>query len=248
MFFLNCMIFISLFIFIPWIWRFRIKPYRAKKSLNAYFSQHPNGKRLKQSEQLLREIFDNIDSYRISTRERKRLQITDDAFIYGEIDFLSFFSILDKVKPQFGEVFYDLGSGVGKAVFATALYTQVSKICGIEYLPALCSMAEAQKAILASNIQKQNLSSYHLKDVQFINDNFIHCDISDGDIIFVNATCLSYSTWETVLAKLQQVKRGTRVIVTTKKIQDEKFKVIFQGMVLMSWGMNSVNIYEKIIA
>lgn len=246
MFFLICMIFISILIFVPWIWRYRVKPRRAKKILDTYFNQHPDGQRLKQSEQLLNATFQNIDPYQLSIRERKRLKITEDAFIYGEIDFLSFFTLLDKVKPNRGDVFYDLGSGTGKAVFATALYANVAKSCGIELLPGLCSMAEAQKAILASSIKNTTLNFLSLGSVQFINDNFVNCDISDANIIFINATCLSYATWETVLTKLEKTKPGTRVIVTTKKIQHDPFQIIYQGMVLMSWGMNSVNIYKKI--
>jgi hypothetical protein len=38
--------------------------------------------------------------------------------IYGEIDFLSFISVLKKINLDPGGTFYDLGSGSGRAVFA----------------------------------------------------------------------------------------------------------------------------------
>ena len=35
-------------------------------------------------------------------------KVEDDAAVYGEIDFLSFYCILKKTEPKDGEIFYDL--------------------------------------------------------------------------------------------------------------------------------------------
>lgn len=40
------------------------------------------------------------------------------SLVYGEIDFFSFAAIMEKVEPQPGELFVDLGHGTGRAVVA----------------------------------------------------------------------------------------------------------------------------------
>jgi precorrin-6B methylase 2 len=243
---------LSLAIFKLWQWwRYSIRPFFEKIFIKQSIKNYPAKKKIKTSLRLLSALYKGVNSSITSLKERKRLAIKDTEFIYGEIDFLSFFTILEKVKPQPGEIFYDLGCGSGKAVFAAAFYFDLSKSCGIELLPALYILAivQIEKAENLIKLLKQSLAENYLHKIsciQFINDNFLNCNISDGDIIFINATCLSYYTWEAVVEKLTLLKHGSRVIVTTKKIHHEQFQLLSQNRELMSWGMNSVNIYMKI--
>lgn len=239
-------IIIILLVLIPWLWRYRLRPHLASNELHKQFKHHKKWKQIKKTEQLLVTLYQRVNGAAVSASERKRLHIEEDAFIYGEIQFLSFFGVLEKVNPQTGEVFYDLGSGTGKAVLTAAMYYDFSKACGIEFLPGLHDLANMQlrKAQMLENSQDKDFSR-RLSSVQFIQDNFLHCDFSDGDIIFVNATCLSYPTWHAIIEKLKALKSGSRVIVLSKKIPLEEFTLIHQSLELMSWGMNSVNIYIK---
>ncbi|CAM9835951.1 unnamed protein product [Choristocarpus tenellus] len=61
----------------------------------------------------------------LSKTEREQRSLTSDkSLIYGEVDFMSFAKILREVsmlvEPSPGGVFYDLGSGTGKAIFAVS--------------------------------------------------------------------------------------------------------------------------------
>lgn len=233
----------------PWLWRYKVKPYFAKSDIDKILKNHPHGKQLKENIRLLNTLYRGINSRSVSHRERKRLGYTEDGFIYGEIEFLSFVLLLDKINPQKGEVFYDLGCGAGKPVFTAALCYDLSKACGIELLPGLVRLANIQlkKATTLVKLQQQTQNYLpRLERIQFINANFLHCDITDGDIIFINATCLHYHVWQSIIEKLLHLKQGSRVIVTSKKIQHEHFKTLYQGSELMSWGMNAITLYEKI--
>lgn len=56
-------------------------------------------------------------------------------------------ALLRAAAPQDGEIFVDLGSGVGKAVFAAgALYPRLKKAVGVEYLPGLHQKAGQYQA------------------------------------------------------------------------------------------------------
>lgn len=240
-----------LLIWLPWLWRYQLRPYFAKTDLLKDLRAHPDSEHLCQVATLLDALYKNVYSYRVSTKERARLGYQDDAFIYGEINFVSFILLLDKIKPLPGQVFYDLGSGSGKAVFTAALCYDLRKASGVELLPALCKLAKLQinkSKTLVQLSDKDRVTTYmhRVSSIEFINDNFLHYDFSDGDLIFINATCLSYSTWAILVKKLMMLKVGSRIMTTTKKIENEAFELVYQNRELMSWGLNTVYIYRKI--
>lgn len=240
-----------LLIIIPWLWRHRIKPGFSKDELQQKIARHPDKKNILRTETFLKNLYKEINSTRISNRDRKQLNLDADAFICGEIDFLSFFTILEKIQPQSSDIFYDLGSASGKAVFAAALFFNFSKCIGIELLPGLHNTAIAQiknaKALLTTyDKNTENNFSRKISNIEFINDNILHSDFSDGDVIFINATCFNFSTWEKLIEKFSRLKAGSKIIVTSKKIENEQFKLLSNSLELMSWGMCSLYIYQKL--
>ena len=58
---------------------------------------------------------------------------------YGEIEFFSFWNIVQRCCPSKGDVFVDLGHGTGRALIAAALLfgSEFSKIYGVELIPGL---------------------------------------------------------------------------------------------------------------
>lgn len=237
---LICTIF-ALMIWVPWLWRYRLQPLLEQKKLSRTLKQHPHWIDIKETENFLKRLYKNINAKRVSNQERQHQGLANQQeFIYGEIQFLSFYKILDKVKPKVHEKFYDLGCGGGKAVFSAALFFDLSQSVGIELLPRLCDVAQQQ----LKKAQQNAVSLPAVSRIQFINDDFLQYDFSDGDIIFINATALSDSIWSKLCAKLLKLKPGSRVIVTTKTIPHRAFELLYQGRELMSWGMNSVSIYQ----
>ena len=78
----------------------------------------------------------------LSRTERESLNLTHNkSLIYGEVDFASFYTVLRKINAAPGQVFYDLGSGTGKAVFAARITQDFSKCIGIEILSKLHQQA-----------------------------------------------------------------------------------------------------------
>lgn len=234
-----------------WSYRYIIRPYIEKQKLRDWMGLQKEGKKLQVNEQIFKTLYQGIDASGVSRVERTRLKIDSDEFVYGEIEFPSFVAILDSVEPKPYEHFYDLGCGTGKAVFAAALCYDFDKACGIELLPGLYNIANRQiqnlQRIIAVHGSKF-VQSYQSKieSIHFINDNILNCDFSDADIVFINATCFNPTSWIAIVQKLLQLKVGSRVIMTTKRLDNAAFRTIYNSQYLMSWGMNSVNAYEKI--
>jgi precorrin-6B methylase 2 len=233
-----------------WLWRYCIKSYLEKKRLRAALSTHPKHEQYLLTERFIKEVYGHTGSRRISMRERLRLGLQGDDFTYGEIECLSFMNILDKVRPQSGEIFCDLGCGAGKALIIAALNHPLSQVIGVELLPGLCLLAHEQIEKALSILQAKskrfaNINQDQLSNIRIIQQDFTQFDVTSCHILFINATCLNESTWCKLLKKLNQLNPGCRVIVTSRTLSSPSFQLLDESTQLMSWGLNSVYIYQK---
>jgi precorrin-6B methylase 2 len=239
-----------LLIWFPWIWRYHLHPFTHRKRILATLENHPQKKRYLNTLTLLNKLFARVNAKRISLHDRYRLHLQEESFVYGEIDILSFILLLEEANPQTGEVFCDLGSGSGKAILTAALAFDFASTVGIERLPGLCLLAQTKISEISNTLEA--LHSEEGKDalkrvgsISILNQDFFDTDLSQYDVLFINATCLSQMLWSNLLNQLLQMKPGSRIIVTSHTIAYNEFECIYQGRVLMSWGMNRVAIYKK---
>lgn len=206
--------------------------------------------RYKSRIKLFNEVYNEIDGFNISKETREKLNIlSDPSLTYGEVEFISFKEIINLAKPRQYDIFYDLGSGTGKAVIIAAMCFDFSACKGIELLEPVYKLScQALKSLLTKvDDRKKHIlrAVNHLPEIKFYNQNFINADFSSANIIFINATCYPVEFWDELMKKFNQLAYGTRIIITSKKIDSPLFKQIYAGSHLMSWGMNSVRIYEK---
>lgn len=222
-----------------------IIPYYRKKALYLKLKEEPDWPRIDKLEKILNHIYRRSSGKFISKMHRATHCIRNKELIYGEIHFLSFYTILKKAEPKEGDVFYDLGSGTGKAVFCAALFLECSQVKGIELLFPLCKKANSflnkARQLYETN---QNTELHSIKKIEFINDNFLDYDFLDADIIYIAATCLNHSTWQQLITKMSLLKPGSRIIVASKSIQHPGFKTIYHSVEIMSWGLCPVFIYK----
>ena len=72
------------------------------------------------------DLFDNIynkqDASQISQKERMRVNVCERIeFTYGEVLFSYFIPVLELVRPQPGEIFWDIGCGAGRPLAIASL-------------------------------------------------------------------------------------------------------------------------------
>lgn len=222
-------------------------PYSKKKAIYEDLKKRSDWTTIEKTEKVLHRLFKNAYGKTTSVLYRMLHWNRNKEFIYGEIDFLAFFLLLEKVKPQTNEIFYDLGSGTGKATFTAGLFFDLSKSCGVELLPPLYQQAAQQLKKAIQWIQNGDIDKHFFKKIasmEFTNDNFLDYQFHDADIIYIAATCLNDDTWSKLVKKMTQLKAGCRIIVATREIQSPQFETIYQGIDLMSWGLCPVNIYR----
>lgn len=223
-------------------------PHFQKKEQKNQLNQRADWSNIEKKTRILEVLYKKVHAKSSSIRYRLLHLIQDKEFIYGEIDFLSFYTILERTSPSTKDVFYDLGSGSGKAVLSAILFFNVNKSIGIELLPPLYEQSNTQleKAIQQFQQHDDDEKEYlpQMERVQFFNDSFLYYDFGDADIIYVAATCLSDPTWNELISRMAGLKPGSRIIVTTRMINHEQFESIYQGVELMSWGLCPVRIYK----
>ena len=84
--------------------------------------------------------------------------------------------------------------------------------------------------------------------MQFINDDIITYDWSDGDLLFANSTCFDPALMEKIADAALRCKKGTFMITFTKALpnKDGVWKVHEGRSYPMSWGPATVFIQEKV--
>jgi hypothetical protein len=70
-------------------------------------------------------------------------------------------------------------------------------------------------------------------------------DISDADIVFVNATCFIGHNWDNLRAKFHSVKSGARFILTSKHLEEPEYSSLFTDQMPMSWGDCTMSVFLK---
>lgn len=195
---------------------------------------------LKRHKQAFNDLYATVNGFLLSRQSRKNGDSLE--LVYGEIDFESFIALLTLCQPQADTIFYDLGSGTGKAVLACAMVFNVQKSLGIELLPSLYNCSQAQQQRLAA------LPAYchQEKTIEFKLGNFLSMPIGDATIVFINSTAFFADHWQKISAHLEDVQPGTYIISTSKVLLSDKFAVRRTTLVKMSWGLAKVFIQQRI--
>jgi len=161
---------------------------------------------------------------------------------YGEILYSSLELLLNELNIQPTDIFYDLGSGLGKVILQAYFNYPFKKTVGIELSPTRYQHAINKIKILN---EKNYLDSQ--RTLEFINANIVDTDLSDATIVFMCSTCYSNDLMEKISIKLSSSKKGLKVI-TLKDLpasQKDKFELIKQYKLPMTWTKaSSVFLYE----
>lgn len=185
------------------------------------------------------ELYRSVDGFSLSRRER--LYRDAPEFVYGEITFESFIALLSACQPQPDTVFYDLGSGTGKAVIAIAMVFDVRLSCGVELFSLLHQSAQQQQNRLLSLPDYRHLD----KRILLKQENFLETSLSDATLIFINATTYFADHWRLISKCLEQVNHGTIVISTSKALCSDQFTTVKIVPVIMSWGIVNAFIQRR---
>ena len=193
---------------------------------------------LHQHAKIFEELFAPVDGFALSRQARQEKDAFD--YTYGEIELLSFIALIALTHPNENTQFYDLGSGVGKAVIACAMVFDIKKSCGIELFANLADAALVQKITLERTPGYERSAQC----IQFIQEDILKADLSEATLIFINSTAFIGDFWEELSQKLAEVAIGATIITISKQLTSTAFVVKRTTQVNMSWGIATAYIQE----
>ncbi len=193
-------------------------------------------KKRRQAIALCETLYQYNPGFSLAKQARTQQQLFSYEYIYGEINYTSFIKLLDLCQIKQGSIFYDLGSGVGKAVVCAALLYDFKKACGIEQLQLLHEYA-----------QKLQQSSKDLLDrnIHFYQADLLTLNWLDADILFINASAFIGDFWQQLLTKLKNLKIGAKIIVISKLLPSDNFTTLYNDFLPMSCGVVRVGVYVR---
>jgi SAM-dependent methyltransferase len=169
------------------------------------------------------------DQFQVSIEESKGVSGLEDDLTYGEATWGSVFKIMEFVNPSKDKIFYDLGCGTGRICFFMNIYYGL-ETWGIDLIPTFIGNAQ------------QISEKFNLKDIHFLQTNWLDIALEKADILYIAGTCLDDNTLKKLIEKLKSLKTGTIVISVSNWLKGEHLELIKTMNLPFSWGWAKVYI------
>lgn len=190
---------------------------------------------------VISSVYEGLSGFGIPKHEEEKIRDCKSAPTYGEMIPSSVSKMIQELKPGLNDIFYDLGSGVGKVAMQVVLEAPVQKSIGIELADSRFKQSKtALGRLKALNPEAAGRLEYRHSD-------FSEADISDATMLFMCSTCYPNELLTSLCDQFIKVGSGLKV-VSLKALPDHpKIKFVKAIQLKMTWSESSaVNFYEVI--
>lgn len=177
----------------------------------------------------LDEVYKDVSGFVMETIDPNGRKIAHQrSLVYGELTWPGVERLAKALELGEDDVFYDLGSGVGKLVLQIAMMP-VKKSIGVELTK---TRYESSVAALAQ-IKKQGLLD---AKCQFRNESLMDSNLADATAIYVASTCFSDSFMLKLTRKLAAYNKPMR-FVTLRDLgkRPPQFKYVKAIKLVATW-------------
>jgi hypothetical protein len=183
-----------------------------------------------QARRILRALYKDVWAYTVPKHDDMKIRKASSSSLYGEITFGALEKLLTYLKIGEKDVFFDLGSGVGKVVLQVAMTSPVKKAIGIE----LSGARFRESVLVLVSAAKQKWVSR--RKCEFHHENILEADLSKATIIYTCSTAFPMTFMKKLAKKLGEIKKPLR-IVTTQELPENMGLVCIDKLQLdMSWA------------
>ncbi|GAB5358517.1 hypothetical protein AAMO2058_000465100 [Amorphochlora amoebiformis] len=164
----------------------------------------------------------------ISTKDEEVFAESNSGSTYGYMRWEGVTQMLESYETK-DKVFYDLGSGVGRPVFAAAMqYPDLKKCVGVE----LSRRRHEQAIGLLSLMDKGQPKSI----ISFRCENMLKVDLSDADIVYISSLCFPKEFLTRLGSYLDEVLKEGAIVLSSKECPMSRAKLERRPVVSMSWN------------
>ncbi|MDB6064538.1 MAG: Protein containing a histone methylation motif [Pedosphaera sp.] len=183
--------------------------HKSGKAARKSAAQGSASRRLTAAEKLRRrrvaQLYREINGFGLMAEER-RLR-GNRSVVYGELAPNGVRKLLRWLRPGKTDVFYDLGSGVGKLVLELGMAAALKKCVGIEVAGSRWSGSQS------AAMQAKKEGWIKAKRLEFRKESFLDSDLGDATILYSCSTCFSARLMERLGRKIAGLNR--RLIFVT---------------------------------
>jgi hypothetical protein len=182
-------------------------------------------------------IYENKGGYTIPIEETSAIIKEGGHPQYGEITYDSAAHILDDLNLTRQDVFYDLGSGVGKLVLQVYMTTPVKRSVGIEISPTRWNISEAA--------HKEILNDDHLtpgRDLVFINQNLLKTPLTEATVCFLSGLAFPPQLIHSIMDRLSAADHDIKVLSVMPLPTHKNFTLVKTYKLPMSWSADGVDV------
>lgn len=201
------------------------------------------------AQRIINHLYEGINGFALSQKARTKLPYYYAGHDYGEATFESFYRMLSIVHPKQGEIFYDLGSGVGKKVFIASFCFPFSTSVGIELFEDLYHVSSGVLNRFITSVQSTLPKVQQQQTMQFIHADFNTHDFLDGDVIYISLhpAALDIELSNRLGNKLEHLKKGSRLITSNIPFFSPLYDVFKIDTYTYKDGEGTVFFHRKII-
>jgi hypothetical protein len=185
----------------------------------------------------LQMIYENKGGYTIPSEEIATILKEGGHPQYGEIPYDSAAHILDDLQLSRQDVFYDLGSGVGKLIIQVYLTTPVKRSIGIEISPTRWNIAESSR--------KEVVNDDHImqgRELVFLNQNIAKAPLNDATVCFISGISFPPQLIQSIMDRLSTLDHDLKVLSVMPLPAHKQFRLIKTYNLPMSWYPEGVNV------
>lgn len=190
---------------------------------------------------LLRRLYRREFGYDVSKADDARVAATQASSTYGELMPAATDHLVEHLALGRNDVFYDLGSGLGKVVLQVALRAPVRRCIGIELVRSRHRVAQR---ILAELRDQGRLRA---AECGFRLGDMMRARLSDATVVYTCSTAFSTAFMNDLARRLAGLSQGLRW-VSTQDVDDNPWFELEDVLRLdMSWRRRSkVYVYRLV--
>lgn len=174
--------------------------------------------------------------------------------VYGEFGFMSLVALFRKYSDQIPPraVVADLGSGVGRALFAAAcLRPDIARCVGVEKLRGLHELASEVRALYDAELAPV-LSATRSPKVELHRGDFLHgAEWRGADVVLVNSAIFRDELFDAMEARAAEVLGAGALVVTLRRgfrdcgREGACWELLEATERRQSWGMSTVYVHRR---
>ena len=191
---------------------------------------------------ILRRLYKDIDGHiDLGAKEQEKIRAAKSSAIYGEITPAAAEKLIEYINFKPKDVFYDLGSGVGKLIIHAAMLAKPKKLVGIELSTSRHAMARS----VLKQAEKENLLK--AKNVEFVCGDILKRNLDEATVIYTCSTAFPERFFNKVVNRIAELKPGTIFISLDEAKPNKRLQEIDVLRLDMTWKRRTpVYIYKVV--